>query len=393
MVHGQSTLADKKLILVQEDDRSKESALLVKEVSRYNWQLFQVTSKLILPDGLKPAGALMRNGLDHQLVKRVIEKGIPLVRVGNFPEYYARGMNSVSVDLAECGRVAARYFADRGFKSIAFIGNEPWGASEDMYERLKKCSDALGCQCHLFQLRASSMAPQDMGPEEWGSMENERMVEWMKTLPKPIGLLAYSDKFASRMTLSFRSAGMRVPDDIAILGIGNHEFRCETSLVPLSSIEHAWEDVWRESFKMLNCLIEGEPLSSDTIRVPPKRIVERASTEILPVSDPEVALALKYLWENFYKDISTSDLVSIVSISRSALERRFKQSLGRTINDELRRKRVEVAERLLCNTDQTVSEIAKQVGFNSRNHFYKVFETAYQCTPAKYRSAKRGQTK
>lgn len=373
-----------KLIVVQENPEAKEASLMVEEASRYGWRLFQVGGKLVLPEGLKPAGALLRTP-DSRVGQQVQKLKIPFVRVGNFPYFYGSGTPSVFVDHPECGKVGAKFFADRGFKSLLFIGNDPWGESKELFDKYERTADNLGCNCYLYRRLSSKFAPEGVDLEVWRRERDKEMVEWVKTLPKPLGLLAYNDSFAASLSLLFYSYGVRIPDDVAILGVGNNEFRCETSLVPMSSIEHSWKDMWRVSFKMLNDKINGIDIGTDTTYIPPKGVVERASTDILPVEDPVVTLALKYIWENFFKDVSTHHLVEVTKVSRSTLERRFKSSLGRTINDELRRKRIEVAERLLCNTDQSISEISEQVGFNSRNHFYKVFDSIHGCTPANYR--------
>jgi|SaaInlStandDraft_1057018.scaffolds.fasta_scaffold37872_2 LacI family transcriptional regulator len=378
-------LSEEKLIIVQQDEAAKEAPLMVQEAIKYGWKLLHVSSRPVLPAGLKISGAIVKDGLNQPLVQELIREHIPYVRVGIFPYFYATGMPSVSVDLPECGRMAAGHFADLGFKNVGFIGNDPWADSKEMFLKFKNRSEALGCKCHLHQLRSSRLSPPGMDRVEWVAHENQRMVEWIKTLSKPLGLLAYHDHFASRISLYFHSSGIRIPEDVAIISVGNHEFKCETSLVPLSSIEHDWKGLWKVSFNMLNEMILGTSAVRDTVYVPPKVVVERKSTDVLPVNDQEVALALKYIWENFFKPINTGDVVSKLKISRSTLERRFKTCLGRTINDELRRKRIEVAERLLVNTNQSVSDIAEQVGFPSRNHFYKVFEDVYHCTPAKYR--------
>lgn len=373
-------------IVIREHQPGMQAEQIRREARRYGWRLLNIVSSAdTIPHGMKPIGALLRGGKGDSTTKLVMERNIPFVRVGNYDRHYAKeGVSSVFIDLRECGKVAATFFADRGFSNLGFFGHDPWGDGEFVYERYSEVALEMGCQCHLFRSRLIKSTDMSIRPEQL-QKEALELVSWIKGIPGPLGLLTFSDTIACRICTFVLDAGLRVPEDVAILSIGDNSFMCETAPVPISSVKLPWHEMWWKGFEYLNGILHGERERGESVYILPKEVVERQSTEVIPVNNPMVAEGLKFIWDNYYRDISVQDIVSSFSVSRSTIQRSFKSCLNRGFNEELRRKRLEVAERLLLQSKLTVAHVARKVGFNSRNYFHKSFIDAYGATPANYR--------
>lgn len=89
-------------------------------------------------------------------------------------------------------------------------------------------------------------------------------------------------------------------------------------------------------------------------------------------------------------DVSTSFLAEKLNTSVSTLNRRLKNMSGLTATTYIRNRRILMAKRLLETTDQTVSEIEVQCGFNTSGHFSRVFKAETGMSPLDYRRKAMG---
>lgn len=179
--------------------------------------------------------------------------------------------------------------------------------------------------------------------------------------------------------------GLDVPEELALLGIGNRQLQCEFSPVQLSSIDTNDEEQGRQAVIHLQRLMNGESAHVIPIMVSPKGVVERQSTNLLAVANPVVARALRFVWDHSNEKISRDDVAEYTAVSRSTLTRAFRKTIGRGVNAELRRKRVEHCAELLRSTEMTVADIAVTTGFGAASKLHSAFRRAYGMTPREYR--------
>jgi LacI family transcriptional regulator len=311
------------------------------------------------------------------------ELNIPIVYIGQFPFYDCHPY--ISTKFIKYGEMAAKFFIDHGFSRVAYIGNNPWGNFELVYEEYKKTANKLGCECFLYQIENIVGGVEDRKKKL--EIHEQLIKEWLLTLPKPIGLFSNSDKIASRHSSICINAGLRIPEDVAILSIGNNAFLCETAQVSISSIETPWAQMWSKSFHTLNDLINNKKISKEHILIEPQKIVERKSTDVLPIDDPLTAKAVRYIWDNYDKDIGVESFLKKEKVSRSTLQRKLKKCLKRGFNEEVKRKRLEVSKRFLLNSKMTSQEISLKSGFQSQSYFHKVFLEEFSYTPNEYRKS------
>jgi len=173
---------------------------------------------------------------------------------------------------------------------------------------------------------------------------------------------------------------------LGAIGIGNDVALCECATVPTSSVAHDADGVVETAMTTLARLMNGETLQHTTIRVPPLGVVTRQSTDVLAATDSNVVNALRFMWEHLTEDLSVDQIAEHVGVSRRTLEKAFEQGLGRGINQEFQRRRLEKACELLVHTDLKVAEIADALNFNSQNYFSRAFRKAFATSPGRYRS-------
>lgn len=212
------------------------------------------------------------------------------------------------------------------------------------------------------------------------------LVAWVSALPRPVAVFAVTDPLALRVSEACRAAGLRVPQDVAILGVMNDVGVCESGVPPLSSVRVAGEAVGAEAARVLESMIAGLPPPPRRIEFPPEGVVVRASTDPAAVDDPLLLVAVQFLRDRLADRIGVDDVVAVAGVSRSSLERRFRGALGHGPLAELLRLRTERAKQLLLDTDQSLAQIALVCGFRDARHLAVNFRQKVGLTPTEFRT-------
>jgi LacI family transcriptional regulator len=346
-----------------------------------------------LPPGPPPRGAIVDLLPTDRIVRRLRALRCPTVRIGHLPHPSDGVVPAVLPDLAAMGRMAAEHFVERGFRHVGYVGHDPWSDYKALYDGLCSRAAELGCACHLLRFESASSGDRGSAASRQRTRYRRRQRqfgEWLKGIPKPLGLLAYSDVMAGQLCSMAAQAGMAVPEDVAVLGDGNNVAECECAPLTLSSIDPDVERRGREAARLLHRLMDGEPAPSGPIMIPPKGIVLRHSTDVLATPDANVARALRFMWDHLDLDLSVNDVARKVELSRRKLERAFRRELGRGINAELHRKRLERVRELLVTTDMPIVDLAPAVGFKSKDYLHRTFRRAFGVTPRRYRLREKG---
>jgi LacI family transcriptional regulator len=197
--------------------------------------------------------------------------------------------------------------------------------------------------------------------------------------------MATNDDHGQQLLDACRAIGIRVPDQVAVVGVNNDEFLCNLSHPPLSSIEVNMHAVGYQAAAILDRLMSGQPVADRLIRCLPRRVVSRASSDIHMFGDPDFDAALAFIRRNACERITVADVVGHLNISRRVVERRFQAFLGRSPNDEIVRVRLERAKQLLTETDLSIAEVSHQIGFASASYLCQVFRRQLGVSPAEFR--------
>jgi len=248
-------------------------------------------------------------------------------------------------------------------------------------EAFAKRAAQAGCTCDVFTGRHHVAC-------DWDAMQRE-LTDWLASLSRPVGLMACNDVRARHVLEACRLLGLRVPDDVAVVGVDNNEMMCELSAPPLTSVEQGLRRMGYEAAALLDRLMAGEKPRRRRYVYDPIDVVTRRSTDVLAVDDPEVAAAVHCIQDRACEGIGVPDVADAVGISRSTLERKYEAATGRTVYDDIRRIRIERARQLLLTTNLPLKQVAARSGFKYVTYLSAVFCRHYGCTPAKWREQAR----
>ncbi len=364
---------------------------IIQQARVFDWDLLDLdlTGGAVLKD-IPPSGALVNKLPTAPLVKSLRKLGIPVVRIGHMPHPQDPLVPAVLPDQVAAGRLAADHFVARGFEHLAHVGHLPWSLAKPMHEGFVARILELGLPPpELFRVAPGEQAISIAAKTSRFKRRTHVMLDWLQSLPKPVGILLYNDLRAASLCVMCHEAGINVPDELALLGCGNNERTCEVSPVALSSIDPARDVLGRQAACLLHDLMAGGALPSAPILVPPRGIVARRSTEVLAVGDPLVARAMRFIWDHYGQDVSVNDVTQQVGVPRHQLERAFRKHRNGGINEELTRKRLEEFTRRLGETDDTITDLALLCGFRTMANLHKAFKATYGVSPRDYRTRQR----
>ncbi|MBN1868204.1 substrate-binding domain-containing protein [Candidatus Sumerlaeota bacterium] len=341
------------------------------------------TLQLVKKRGFDGIIALVREKKLGPTVKELLDTGLPTVNVGG-DNWQAQGLPQVIVDEVEAGRTAARYLLDRGFTRLGYAGNPLHWPARQREKGFVEAAAEVGVKASSFATHESA-SPSSL-------KENTDLAEWLRRLPPPAGILAEHDYLARRVALNAQRTGLRVPEDLAILGVGNSPRICLGTVPPtLSSIDSAWEVVGSEAARLLGDLIEGAPPPTRPILIPPAGVVSRHSTDVFCVENPVIARALRFIADHASEPIHVEDISRQLGVSRSTLEKGFRQYLRRSPNAEIIRQHLERARELLDRTDLRISQIGAASGFRDYRALDRAFHREMGISPSAYRE-RRGRS-
>ena len=323
---------------------------------------------------LNADGIILR---DVERVQEVIACGVPAVVIGHSKKEVTGLVNVIS-DSAAIGQMAAEHLLHVQLRQFAFCGfdDKPWSRlrGQSFSARIREA----GYGTHFYRLPRFRVAV------SWHS-ERLYMAEWLKSLPKPIGVMACNDDRGQNVIEASKVAGLRVPDEVAIIGADNDELVCELSDPPMSSVAINFERAGYESAQVLDQLMRGQAAANNTILVPAMHVSARQSTDLLLVSDPQLAKALRFIREHARQAVGVAAVAAAAGLSRRVLEKRFRTLLARSVLSELRRVRIEQICRLLVETNQPISQIALALGYENVEHIARYFRRERKMTPLAFR--------
>ncbi len=295
---------------------------------------------------------------------------------------------TVTADLHAAARLAAEHLLDQGFRHFGYFA--PLGLSyvEIHYNSFVERLDEAGLGCSLFPARRGK------GP---GAAWEKRQVDlrhWLEELPKPVAVLTWTSDRGREVLYACRALGLSVPEQVAVMGGDEDSLLCETCNPPLSGVALTSERIGYEAAALLDRLLHGKPEAGESdpgepILIEPTRVVVRQSTDTLAIDDHDLARAIAFIRVNVAPPIQVSDVLRAVSVSRSWLERRFQEVLGRSPAEEIRRVRLERTKQLLADTDMPVPQVAAASGFGSREYMAYAFKRATDLTPREFRNRVR----
>lgn len=382
--------------LAYDREIAKGVAQYAREVG--DWRLYvEEEQDRRLPDfDAWPGQGIIASFDTAQITRRVTATRLPIVAVGGGGGAFdsTSGIPYVDTDNERIALLAAEHLLERAIPHFGFYGLAP--------SRVAVWSDAR-CEAFTRRLHAAGRTVQTLvagyDSTRWSLLQDE-LKAWLAALPKPAGIMACDDVRARHVLEACRSLGLRVPHDVAVIGVDDDEFVCELSDPPLSSVAQAARRVGYEAAFLLDRLMRPAQFATDkktagpvpprTV-VPPMGVVARRSTDTLAVADPVIGVAIRMIRERAAKGLEISELVTASKLSRWQLEDRFRRVVGRSIHDDMLHVRLNEARRLITTTDLPLKQIAPRSGFRSVAYMTTLFRRHFGTTPAALRTSARGR--
>lgn len=317
--------------------------------------------------------------LDRELF---VHRGIPVVDVMGF--FRHEHIPLVHTNDRSVGRIGAEHLLERGFTNLGFCeyAGEFW--SLERRQGFEITIGQRGMQCSTYKM--TPPGPGMGGPEGW-EQQQRNLAEWLRQLPKPVGIMATNDLMGQQLLEACQRLRIRVPEEVAVVGADDDEPICRIASPPLSSVIINDQQRGYEAAALLDRMMAGQPAPVDPIYIEPGGVRTRASTDVMAIDDASIVTALRYLRDHACEHINVDDVVRQVPISRSVLERRFRKFVGRSINDEIVRFRINRAIELLAETNLELKIIAERAGFGTQPYMNAVFQTKLGQTPGSFRRA------
>ena len=316
---------------------------------------------------------------DAKIARKILDLGKPVVDTACILK--GLGIPVVDVDHAAVAQLAADYFLTRGYRHFGYFGSR-----ESHYSQLRLASFCEAVERAGFEVRSCHVEylPHLSDRTSWKSV-NTQVRRWLKELAKPVAVLADHDVAAHDLADMCQLLGLRVPDDVAILGVDDDELECQLAFPPLSSVAIPAERIGFEAAKLLDHMLLVKRSSNKTVFLPPVRIVTRQSSSVFAVEEPIVTAALHYIRNHYAERLKVSTIAAALAVRRRVLERNFRSLLGHSVLAEIHQVRVENAKKLLVTTNLPISEVAKQSGFSTAQQMATVFRKITGIPPSQYR--------
>ena len=293
------------------------------------------------------------------------------------------GLPSVWPDNREIGQLAARHLAGRGLRHFAFAGEHSLYFSRLRREGFEHELGSAGRTVAIMEDLPGRIATQ----EQWRQV-GAGLVRQFKRLPRPCGILAADDIRARMVLCAVEDAGLRVPEDISVIGVNDDESVCAFASPPLSSVHLPWRGIGRAAGQVMHRLLSGRKAPARPPIVSGSYVVERRSTDFVAVADPQIAVAIRHIWATAVRAPMTSRRVADqVTMSRRTLDRRMTAAVGRTASEEIARVRQERTAKLLHETDWPIKRIALEMGFRSPEELARFFRHRTGISPTHFRKA------
>ena len=280
--------------------------------------------------------------------------------------------SNISGDYDATGRLAAQFFMKKLYTEYAFYGIKDLVWSEERCQGFQ--SEVLRCKGNFHSY-----------VDQVGGDNRETVARWLESLPKPVAVFCCDDSRALFLTETCKITGIRVPEDVAILGVDDDDLLCNISDPTLSSIEMDVENGGYMTCKLLHERLKSGSMKPFNVNITPLRIQERSSTSAINISDPHVLKLIKEIEENYARDLTMEELLQTISLSRRSIEMRFKKATGVTIYQYLLRVRVDHLAYLLATTDRPYSDVVYDVGFRDITNVSRTFRKFKGCSPQEWR--------
>ncbi|HFZ0430708.1 TPA: XylR family transcriptional regulator [Klebsiella pneumoniae] len=319
---------------------------------------------------------------DLEIEQQLMDADIPVVAVGGSyqheedypPVHYIASDNHAQIEMA-FDHLRAKGITRFAYYGLPLCNAQRWAAERE--HAFRALADKYNSGSLIYQGLETT-------PGNWQHAQN-RLADWLLQLPAQTGIIAVTDSRARHLLQACERLQLPVPERLCVIGIDNEELTRYLSRVSLSSVVQGTRQMGYKAAKLLHRLLNGYAPEKQRILIPPMQVIARRSTDHRSFTDPAVIQAMHYVRNHACKGIKVEQVVDVVGISRSNLERRFKDETGQTLHTMIHTQKLERARELLNSLTLPVHEISHMCGYLSLQYFYTVFKKEYGMTPGTYR--------
>lgn len=324
----------------------------------------------------------MRESLDMEAIQRA---RVPTVVS---PHYHPSvpGFPNIFGDDDTCGMLAANHLLERGFRNFAFVGFKNVFWSHGRCKGFQRRIQEYGKTCYIIE------SPLKEGERLW-RREHDQLVDFLVSASLPVGIFAVTDYVGRRILEVCKELRLKVPHEVAVVGVGNDCPICELADPELSSVAYNCEGAGFQAAQLLDSMMNGQNIDGMHVVNEARTVIPRQSSDTLAVTDPVIAKAIEFIRSKAVRPLTVEEIASAVYLSRRSLERRFRSVLNSSIHEEIRRTRIARAVTVLLETDRSISEIAYELSYSSPKQLHREFFQEKAMPPGEFRARFRGDKK
>jgi LacI family transcriptional regulator len=320
---------------------------------------------------------------DENSAKAILKAGVPTIALGLKDEQMLEHnplskLSEISSNPMDVSQTAAEHLLECGLENFAFVGSDDRGWAKRREIAFYNFLTTRGFQPHIYR------QPPRPADRVW-EREQNFMARWIAGLPSPIGIFACDDDRGREVLEACVLAERRVPDEVAVIGVDNDEVFCELSEPSLTSVSLNAFGAGFRAAELLDGLMKKKIRKPRRILIETTGVVCRRSTDTVAIDDPNLVSAIQFIRRTNGKTISVDNVVQEVNLSRRSLEKRFRESLGRSVHEEIQLARLKSAKRLLIETEYPIAKCAKIAGFKTTGYFIQFFVKWVGKTPRRFR--------
>ena len=310
----------------------------------------------------------------REALSRLATLNIPLVVIdpGDNPEICARTKDIalVRTEPDAIGEMAAQCFLSQG--SCRSYGYVPDVLDREWSRLRGNAFDAAlrshGAECRFF--RPSAFAINDFS----------EICDWLKTLPKPSGILAAYDDRALTVIEACATENLAIPRDISLLSVDDDEMLCENCVPSLSSIRPDYERSGSVAGALMSGLLRNGCDKPQVINLTAKSITHRRSTLAVSLSGRLVQNAIGFIRKNCCKGIGAQSVAAHLGVSRPLLDLRFRELLKTSVGKMIEAERLKAVCTKLTSGNSTIKEVAESCGYSDASQLMHRFKHHFGMT-------------
>jgi len=324
---------------------------------------------------------IITRSLDLKLCRAAASRGIAVVSLRHLLE--KPDFPTIFPDQHLIARRVADHFIERGFRNFAYVGVP----DAKGWELLRREAFVRILTQHGVSNIAIRPALADPGLS-WED-EEEQIAAWVRTLPMPVGIMVSHDIQGVEILDACRRAGVRVPDDVAIVSVDNDPVLCEVASPPLSSLDQHAHKLGFDAAAMLGKMMDGKRVEARNYFIEPGQVIVRQSSDVIALGDQRISRALRHIRENACKEVDVDAVAKVAGMSRRGLEKKFQQLIKRTPLEEIQEVRFRRVRQLLLETDYVLPQVAEMAGFQYQEYMVRFFKKRTGITPGQFRRKMR----